>query len=107
MPPTFTSRLAFLAVALAIALSVSTAQACPACKDALPSGQSADGESAGGAPLAQGFAWSIYLMLAVPFTLVTALGSAAYVVSKRAALVTQRLASPARQGEGQTTIQHS
>jgi hypothetical protein len=106
MPSFSSSRSLTLAFLLSLSLFLSTAQACPNCKDSLPNGQPASTDGAATPQVAQGYAWSIYFMLAVPFTLVAALGGAAYVVSKRAAQVTQRLSrqaptsSSARQGEG-------
>lgn len=75
--------LAILAAALALSVLATDASACPNCRESLPNGKQADG-SAAGPSVAQGFAWSIYLMIAVPFTLAGVMGVTAFVLVKKA-----------------------
>ncbi len=87
--PAFLPRL-LAAMTLAIAvLTASPAAACPNCKENLSNGKNAQGEDAPN--VAQGFAWSIYVMLAVPFTMAGLLGFAAWKLSKHAAKAQQRI----------------
>ena len=62
--------LASLGICLALA---SSAQACPNCKEAVAS------QGGDAARLANGYSWSILLMMAMPFTL---LGTGAFMVSR-------------------------
>ncbi len=74
-----------LAAALALSVLAADARACPNCRENLPNGKQADG-SASGPTVAQGYAWSIYLMIAVPFTLAAAMGGTAFVLIRKASM---------------------
>ena len=74
-----------------VSLASLPASACPACKENLANGsKNAEGQATPN--LAQGFAWSIYLMIAVPFALAGALGFAAWKLNKQAKLASQAIA---------------
>jgi hypothetical protein len=72
-----------LAAALALSVLAAEARACPNCRENLPNGKQADG-SASGPTVAQGYAWSIYLMIAVPFVLAGTMGVTAFVLVRKA-----------------------
>lgn len=72
-----------LGAALVLGAGAERAAACPNCRENLPSGkQQADGQSE--ATVAQGYAWSIYLLLAVPLVMVATLGCTAVVLVRKA-----------------------
>lgn len=75
--------LAIAAAGLLLCITAVDVTACPNCRDTLPNGQQVEGQPPE-AKVAQGFAWSIYLMLAVPFTLAATLGGAAFVLIRKA-----------------------
>lgn len=84
-----------LAAALALGLLAADARACPNCRENLPNGKQADGGTTGPS-VAQGYAWSIYLMIAVPFVLAGTMGVTAFVLVKKAGAKGAAIA--ARQG---------
>lgn len=67
---------------LVAAMFASEAQACPNCRDSLPNGKVKDGIAE--PQVARGYAWSIYLMIGVPFAMVATLGGTAFVLIRRA-----------------------
>ncbi len=75
--------LAFAVAALLLCVAAADVTACPNCREALPNGKQVEGQPPE-ARVAQGFAWSIYLMLAVPFTLAATLGGAAFILIRKA-----------------------
>ena len=84
---------ALIALALAIGCHLAytgtpAAQACPMCSEALSNPGDAQSSSGGPAPaddsLARGFYYSILFMLAVPFSLVTGLGTVLYINVRKA-----------------------
>jgi len=83
---------ATLAVLLSISLPTSTASACPNCKASLPSGAQVEGAPAE-PKTAQGYAWSIYLFLAVPLVMVTTMGATAFVLMRKASARQRMLAA--------------
>lgn len=81
--PTRPLAAAVLALSLlgGVVATSTPAAACPNCRDTLPDGEE-NGEPT--EKVAQGYAWSIGLMLLVPFTLVTIAGIGIYRVSRKA-----------------------
>ncbi len=59
--------LLFLAVLLA---AQAVTEACPLCKEAVANDEAEDGSSAGPTRTARGYAWSIAVMLCMPFLMV-------------------------------------
>lgn len=76
-------RFAAAAALLVMAMFASDASGCPNCRESLPNGKQKNGQPAE-PQVAQGYAWSIYLMIGVPFAMVAAMGGAAFVLIKRA-----------------------
>jgi hypothetical protein len=74
-----------LAAALFFCATATEAMACPNCRDSLPNGQQVEGQAAQ-PNVAKGYAWSIYLMIAVPFTLAAAMGGTAFVLIRKASM---------------------
>jgi hypothetical protein len=87
---------AVLAAVLSLSALAVDVKACPNCRDSLPNGKQSDGTTVSGPSVAQGFAWSIYLMIAVPFTLAGVMGATAFVMMKKAG--TRQSLRAARQG---------
>ncbi|MGD9648106.1 MAG: hypothetical protein AB7U73_20505 [Pirellulales bacterium] len=78
-------RLVLLAM-LVVALSVAaTAEACPACKQALSST-----ENASAADPIRGFMWSIVFMMSMPFLLLSGFGTYLWYIVRRAKLAAER-----------------
>lgn len=74
-----------LAGLLFASVLTSDVSACPNCRDSLPSGKQTNGAAAE-PKVAQGYAWSIYLMIGVPFAMVAGMGGAAFVLIRRASM---------------------
>ncbi len=87
-------QFAIILLIVFVSLASSPAAACPACKENLSNGQT-NGQGEATPNLAQGFAWSIYLMIAVPFALAGGLGFAAWKLNKQAKLASQIIARQA------------
>ena len=72
-------KFALLCVALTVVLAlVSTASACPGCKNALLN------DTEGGGNLVAGYFWSILFMMSMPFLLVISFGGSMYLSVRRA-----------------------
>jgi hypothetical protein len=95
--PRMPRRLVLLAIALLTLAGTAPAHACPMCKDTVADpGNTADASptasgditSAGAATttpqLGDAFSYSVLFMLAVPYTLLAATGTTAYVLYRRA-----------------------
>ncbi len=77
-------HLSLLCVAVAAMLSLAAvAEGCPKCRESLPNGQQQAGQVSE-PNVAQGYAWSIYLMIAIPFLMVATLGGTAFVLIRKA-----------------------
>lgn len=85
-------RLFLAAAVLAMTLAVAApARACPNCSDSLPSAAQAEDGAEPTGSLAEGFYWSILLMMGAPFVVVGGLGGMLYVTIKRSGQAAQPL----------------
>lgn len=78
-------HLSLAAMLVAVLSIAATAQACPACKQALASTENA----AAGNPI-QGFMWSILFMMSMPFLLLGGFGTYLWYIVRRARLAAER-----------------